>query len=110
MKPSKYVVPAPQCIGCGICRAACATGCIRMVWTKGGIAVPKVDGKRCVGCGQCQAVCAAGAVVHSNRRLRFDYGKCIRCYCCHEMCPFDAIVFREGVLMRVFKALGLARR
>ena len=57
MKPSKYVVPAPQCIGCGICRAACAAGCIRMVWTKGGMAVPKVDRKRCVGCGQCGAVC-----------------------------------------------------
>ncbi|MBP3836550.1 MAG: 4Fe-4S binding protein, partial [Pyramidobacter sp.] len=45
-----------------------------------------------------------------GKKLRFDYSKCIRCYCCHEMCPFDAIVFHEGALMRVFKALGLARR
>lgn len=57
MKPSKCSVPAPQCIGCGICRAACASGCIKMVWTKGGIAVPKIDRKRCVGCGKCNAVC-----------------------------------------------------
>jgi formate hydrogenlyase subunit 6/NADH:ubiquinone oxidoreductase subunit I len=22
---------------------------------------------------------------------RVDYGACIRCYCCHEVCPADAI-------------------
>ena len=54
----------------------------------------------CVGCGRCQAVCAAGALKHENKHLYFDYSKCIRCYCCHEMCPVQAIKFKESALLK----------
>ncbi|MBQ0072094.1 MAG: 4Fe-4S binding protein, partial [Spirochaetales bacterium] len=26
-----------------------------------------------------------------GKQVVIDKDKCIRCYCCHEMCPFDAI-------------------
>ncbi|MBR0256132.1 MAG: DUF362 domain-containing protein [Synergistaceae bacterium] len=55
----------------------------------------------CIGCGRCANICAAGALRHENRRLYFDYGKCIRCYCCHEMCPVKAIKFKESGLVRL---------
>ncbi|MBQ7594243.1 MAG: DUF362 domain-containing protein [Synergistaceae bacterium] len=55
----------------------------------------------CIGCGRCAAVCAAGALKHENKHLTFDYGKCIRCYCCHEMCPVKAIKFKESKLVKL---------
>ncbi|MBQ9419025.1 MAG: DUF362 domain-containing protein [Synergistaceae bacterium] len=60
----------------------------------------------CIGCGRCEAVCAAHAVRHENKRLYFDYGKCIRCYCCHEMCPVRAIEFKESALLSLMNKLG----
>ena len=62
--------------------------------------------ERCIGCGRCQDVCAAGALKHSNKKLRFDYSKCIRCYCCHEMCPEQAIGFKESLLVRFGKKMN----
>ena len=58
---------------------------------------------RCVGCGKCAAVCKAGAMSLNGKKLAFDYKKCVRCYCCHEMCPADAIEFKDSLLMKVME-------
>jgi formate hydrogenlyase subunit 6/NADH:ubiquinone oxidoreductase subunit I len=29
-----------------------------------------------------------------------DYSRCIRCYCCQELCPHNAVSLREGFLLR----------
>ena len=60
----------------------------------------------CIGCGRCAAVCAAGALKHENRHLYFDYSKCIRCYCCHEMCPVKAIKFKESMLVKLVNMIS----
>ena len=59
----------------------------------------------CIGCGRCAAVCAAGALKHENKKLYFDYSKCIRCYCCHEMCPVKAIEFKPSRLLTLVNKL-----
>ena len=61
---------------------------------------------RCIGCGKCVAVCKAEAITLQNTKLAFDYKKCIRCYCCHEMCPVDAIGFKDGIIMKIIKFFG----
>jgi formate hydrogenlyase subunit 6/NADH:ubiquinone oxidoreductase subunit I len=33
----------------------------------------------------------------------YDYARCIRCYCCHEMCPRRAIEKRTPLLGRVLR-------
>ena len=59
----------------------------------------------CIGCGRCEAVCAAQALKHENKHLHFDYSKCIRCYCCHEMCPVKAIEFKSSKLVSLVNSL-----
>lgn len=46
---------------------------------------------RCVGCGDCARACPRQALHVANGKAHLDKRKCIKCYCCHEMCPIKAI-------------------
>ncbi len=52
---------------------------------------PVCDDSICRLCGECWKYCPAKALTHERKKLHFDYDKCIRCYCCHEICPEKAI-------------------
>ncbi|MDR2529510.1 MAG: DUF362 domain-containing protein [Synergistaceae bacterium] len=67
---------------------------------------PAHRSERCTGCGKCAAVCRAEAITPRGKELSFDYGRCIRCYCCHEMCPSDAIWFQDGLLRKAMRLFG----
>ncbi|MCL6471861.1 MAG: DUF362 domain-containing protein [Firmicutes bacterium] len=45
----------------------------------------------CTGCGICKQNCPSKAITISNKRPHFDFDKCIRCYCCEELCAELAI-------------------
>lgn len=46
---------------------------------------------KCTTCGECVAICPKEALRISKRKAEVDYSKCIKCYCCHEVCTFNAI-------------------
>ncbi len=56
---------------------------------------PRFDHEHCILCGECVAMCASKALeirgTGEARRVTIDYRRCIRCYCCHEICPVNAI-------------------
>lgn len=52
----------------------------------------------CTGCGQCVRICPKDAVVLKEGKAAFDLSRCIRCYCCHEMCQERAIDLKRGVI------------
>jgi len=58
---------------------------------------PVIDAEKCTQCGQCVNICpvhpkALAFPDGKNWQVpQYDYSKCIRCYCCHETCPSDAI-------------------
>jgi uncharacterized protein (DUF362 family)/Pyruvate/2-oxoacid:ferredoxin oxidoreductase delta subunit len=58
-------------------------------------AKPVFHHEKCILCGECVAICASRALSFegngADRRVVVDYGSCIRCYCCHEVCPVEAI-------------------
>ena len=64
------------------------------------VAIPVVNERECTGCGDCAAACPVNAIT-PGRPARIDLEKCIRCYCCAEVCNFSAVQLRRGWLGRV---------
>ena len=59
------------------------------------MALPVCDNHLCKLCNQCWTICPAKAITALEAGIAFDYGKCIRCYCCIEVCPHAALHSRE---------------
>ncbi|GBE04948.1 MAG TPA: DUF362 domain-containing protein [Nitrospirae bacterium] len=58
---------------------------------------PVSEADLCKMCGECWEYCPAKAISKDKKkeRVRFDYEKCIRCYCCIEVCPHGALSAKE---------------
>ncbi len=57
---------------------------------------PVVEEKVCNACNRCVEICPPKVLNRGERGLLFDYGKCIRCFCCQEVCPEGAISIKPG--------------
>lgn len=68
---------------------------------------PVIDPEKCTRCGQCVNICpvnpkALAFPVERNGHIpRYNYSDCIRCYCCHETCPSDAIHIKVPLAGRI---------
>jgi uncharacterized protein (DUF362 family)/Pyruvate/2-oxoacid:ferredoxin oxidoreductase delta subunit len=57
---------------------------------------PLFDPHICIGCGKCVTICPAQTLhLDANKKVVVNYRHCIRCYCCHEVCPVDAITIEK---------------
>ena len=59
---------------------------------------PVCNALLCRHCGECWRYCPAKALSPEIKGLKFDYDKCIRCYCCVEVCPYGALSARETMI------------
>jgi len=64
------------------------------------VAYPRA-GAECTACGFCVRHCPVEAIRVRDGRARMDTGRCIRCYCCHELCPHDAVELRQTLIGRL---------
>jgi len=62
---------------------------------------PVPDPDRCKLCNDCVTHCPPEAMRIENHKLRIDYERCIRCFCCQELCPHGALITRQGLLLRL---------
>jgi uncharacterized protein (DUF362 family)/NAD-dependent dihydropyrimidine dehydrogenase PreA subunit len=73
---------------------------------------PEIHPDKCTLCGGCVSVCPVDpkAVEFINGRQQppqYNYRRCIRCYCCQEMCPDEAISIKTPFMGRVIRNLRL---
>lgn len=54
----------------------------------------------CTGCATCRDSCPVGAIEMRGKRPAFEYGRCIRCYCCQELCPRKCLRLKTPWLVR----------
>jgi formate hydrogenlyase subunit 6/NADH:ubiquinone oxidoreductase subunit I len=77
---------------------------------------PFIVAEKCTLCGTCISSCPADdkAVNWFNgdhtKTPVYNYDKCIRCYCCQELCPESAIVLKYPLLRKTFKMLKISNR
>lgn len=57
---------------------------------------PVVQREVCKECGLCVEICPPQVLCKTEKGLSFDYGRCIRCFCCQEICPEGAIALKPG--------------
>ncbi len=66
---------------------------------------PEAGESVCRLCGECWRYCPAGAIKRERGRIRFDYDRCIRCYCCIEVCPYGALSAKETTTGKVVRKI-----
>ncbi|MBQ2988002.1 MAG: DUF362 domain-containing protein [Clostridia bacterium] len=70
---------------------------------------PIADTDKCRGCGECAASCPQHTIELTEKNgkkiARIRHADCIRCYCCQELCPFEAIRIKKNPLIRLVDSL-----
>ncbi len=70
---------------------------------------PVVEAGKCRMCGECWRHCPVKAITPYSEAIGFDYDRCIRCYCCAEMCPHGALAAVETVPGKAVRHLSALR-
>ncbi|MGI5892055.1 MAG: DUF362 domain-containing protein [Bacillota bacterium] len=66
---------------------------------------PYIDKKICTNCGFCIEICPVKPKALSRQASApvYNYHKCIRCFCCQELCPQGAIKIKSPFIPRLFR-------
>lgn len=70
---------------------------------------PFVNEDLCKGCGICMKACPPQCISlpESKKMISIDHNKCIRCFCCQELCPEGAVHAKDSIGVKMMKVLGL---
>ena len=72
---------------------------------------PVIDRKKCTLCGACARQCPMNPKAldwrtkKHRRPPKYNYRRCIRCFCCQEVCPNGAIAAKNPLLRRMIEKM-----
>lgn len=61
--------------------------------------------KTCRACGECVRSCPQHTIELGGTRAKISAKKCIRCFCCQELCPFKAIKTRRNPILNIINKI-----
>ena len=65
---------------------------------------PRFDHDACVGCGMCAQGCPPRTIEMKDGKPEVDLSRCIRCFCCSELCAHGAVtIFRPWFIRMVLR-------
>jgi ferredoxin len=62
---------------------------------------PVIEEEVCKLCKQCIEICPPKVLKENEKGLMIDYGQCIQCFCCQEICPEGAITIKQGWALKL---------
>jgi ferredoxin len=62
---------------------------------------PVIEKEVCKLCNQCVEICPPKVLKENEKGLVINYGQCIRCFCCQEICPEGAITIQQGWALKL---------
>ena len=70
---------------------------------------PVVCAGICRGCGDCVRSCPQKTIelteTQTGKKAKINHSKCIRCYCCQELCPFLAIKIKRNFFTKAISKI-----
>ncbi len=97
-----YKFPATVFSGSGFGNLSLAHRLMQPLFKDGMSVKPKVIRHKCTVCGACKEACPMDCIkLIPDEYAEIDDKHCIRCYCCHEMCAFEAIELKRSLLNRL---------
>lgn len=66
---------------------------------------PFINRELCKLCKLCLEVCQTDSIKEDSKGLKIDYKNCISCFCCQEVCPYNAIEIKRGFIGEILRKL-----
>jgi heterodisulfide reductase subunit A-like polyferredoxin len=70
------------------------------------------DNDKCKRCMICLNHCPVKTISYDKNKkiMKVNTKRCIHCFCCHELCPHDAIIFKRSVALSIYDKLQILFR